>query len=110
MILRDDGRTELLSSRGPLLGTFPGVTSTSESTTLDPGDAIVFYTDGVTEARDTDRTLYGSERLLELISVCAGRTASGIARRIELDVLHFAAATVDDIAILVARRTPAAVL
>jgi serine phosphatase RsbU (regulator of sigma subunit) len=110
VILRDDGRTELLTSRGPLLGTFPGVSTINESTTLDPGDAIVLYTDGVTEARDADRTLYGSERLLDLIAVCAGRTASGIARRIDLDVLNFAAGTVDDIAILVARRTPTAVL
>jgi sigma-B regulation protein RsbU (phosphoserine phosphatase) len=109
VLLRDDGTTELLDEgHGPLLGSFPGVGTVDERTTLDPGDAIVLYTDGVTEARDPARALYGTERLLELISICAGRTASGIARRIELDVLNFAAGTVDDVAILVARRSPTA--
>jgi sigma-B regulation protein RsbU (phosphoserine phosphatase) len=35
---------------------------------IDPGDSILLYTDGVTEAKDTERKNYGENRLLELMS------------------------------------------
>ena len=73
---------------------------------LAPGDALILYTDGVVEARDKDGELFGLERLASLAATSSGRTAEGIARRIELAAVGHAAGTVDDIAVLVLRRRP----
>lgn len=40
---------------------------------LEPGDEIVFFTDGVTEARSPDGTFFGADRLIDLVS----RTSAG---------------------------------
>jgi serine phosphatase RsbU (regulator of sigma subunit) len=107
MVLRDDGSAEVVDEpHGALIGVLPSVDADDVPVRLGPGDALVLYTDGVIEARNEDRELYGSERLAALVASCAGRTATGVARRIELDVLNHAALTTDDIAILVLRREP----
>jgi serine phosphatase RsbU (regulator of sigma subunit) len=67
---------------------------------------LILYTDGVVEARDKDGETFGFDRLVELASTSSGRSAEGIARRIELTAVGHAAGTVDDIAVLVLRRRP----
>jgi len=107
VVLRDDGSTELLDHpHGVLLGVMPTIDAVDVPVVLDPGDALVLYTDGVIEARDKDHEQFGVERLVELVGTCAGRTAIGVARRVELAVVSHAGGTVDDIAILVLRRAP----
>ena len=109
LLLRDDGRVEpVVAETGMLLGLFPDATFTDEPVRLLPGDAIVLYTDGVIEARDPSTgEFFGQERLESLLSQCAGRTADGIARRLELAVIdHQAGQTLDDVAILVVRSLP----
>jgi serine phosphatase RsbU (regulator of sigma subunit) len=82
------------------------VTVDDGALTLAPGDALVLYTDGVIEARAPDKEQYGIERLCELLGTCAGRTADGVARRVELAVADFAGGAItDDVAILVLRAT-----
>jgi sigma-B regulation protein RsbU (phosphoserine phosphatase) len=52
---------------GMLVGVLPDASFTAVTTTLGPGDTLLLYTDGLTEARvDADRTLYGDERLRDL--------------------------------------------
>jgi serine phosphatase RsbU (regulator of sigma subunit) len=58
------------------------------------------------EARDKHGELFGIDRLVDLVSTSSGRSAEGIARRIELAAVGHAAGTVDDIAVLVVRRRP----
>lgn len=109
LILRDDGRVEPVSGEtGMLLGLFPDASIVDQSVRLLPGDAIVLYTDGVIEARDPSTgEFFGQERLELLLSQCAGRTADGIARRLELAVIdHQSGQTLDDVAILVVRSLP----
>ena len=107
IVLRDDGTTMLLERpHGSLLGMFPSVGATDISVALGTGDALILYTDGVIEARDKHGELFGTERLVELVSTSSGRSAEGIARRIELAAVGHASGTVDDIAILVLRRRP----
>ena len=78
IVLRDDGTAEELDApHGALLGVMPEVAAPDVIVPLEPGDALVLFTDGVLEARDRAGELFGADRLLELISTCAGRTAAG---------------------------------
>ena len=109
LILRDNGRVEQVTGEtGMLLGLFPDASIVDQSVRLLPGDAIVLYTDGVIEARKPGSgEFFGQEKLESLLSQCAGRTADGIARRLELAVIdHQAGQTLDDVAILVVRSLP----
>jgi serine phosphatase RsbU (regulator of sigma subunit) len=108
LVLRDGGGVEVVDrATGTLLGLFPDATIAEEKLELGPGDAIVLYTDGVIEARSPDGDEYGQDRLEDLLARGAGRTADGIARRVELAVIdHQAERTLDDVAILVLRAFP----
>ena len=72
---------------------------------LAPGDTIVAYTDGLTEARRGD-DYFGEERLLATCAELAGGTAEEIAGGLEARVAAFRRSARDDTAILVARVSP----
>ena len=61
-----------------VLGAMGGIPYKEESTTLNPGDAILLYTDGVDEAMDKDKNQYGPERLLSLLGDFDGATSSAL--------------------------------
>jgi serine phosphatase RsbU (regulator of sigma subunit) len=108
LILRDAGRVEAAPTPGGmLLGLFPDAQFGEESVNLGPGDALVLYTDGVIEARTVDGEQFGEERLAGLLDRSAGRTADGIARRVELTVIDHQGGTAgDDVAVVVIRALP----
>jgi serine phosphatase RsbU (regulator of sigma subunit) len=108
IVLRDDDTVEWVEgSHGVLLGVFPDPVLVNQQLDLNPGDAVVLYTDGVIEARNEAGEEFGLERLAELLSTCGGRSAEGIARRIERSVLdHRGERTEDDVAIVVLRAEP----
>lgn len=56
-----------LSGRGTVLGIFEEVELEEHTVTLASGDALVFYTDGITEAMNDDHQLFGEERLQKVI-------------------------------------------
>lgn len=56
---------------------------------LEPGDTLVLYTDGVTEAMDQDHQEYGMDRLTAAIEGAAGKDAHGILESIVEDVVRF---------------------
>jgi phosphoserine phosphatase RsbU/P len=68
---RADGQVEYLEVHGPTfpLGIGPDVAYVALDVDLEPGDVLVFYTDGIVEAQDSSRALFGFERLEAL--VCA---------------------------------------
>ncbi len=76
---------------------------------LEPGDVFVLYTDGVSEARNTDKEFFGAERLQTLVADEHRQSASAIAGLIEREVGAFAgdAPASDDIAVVVVKRTMA---
>ena len=80
-----------------------------ETLTLEPGDTFVLFSDGVSEATNTVEDFYGDDRLLILLSSCAGSSAADIVTRVMGDVRAFAAGAKqsDDITVLAARYTPA---
>lgn len=57
--------------------------------TLNPGDTLVFYTDGFSEAMNKSRSLYGDERLAKKVGQIGGRSANAILRSVTEDVHHF---------------------
>ena len=76
------------------------------SAALAAGDAVVFYTDGVTEAGGPTGAL-GEERLAEVVATCAGLDADAIAGRVEQAALDAEDGPPrDDIAVVVLRVAP----
>jgi serine phosphatase RsbU (regulator of sigma subunit)/predicted enzyme related to lactoylglutathione lyase len=67
LILRNDNTCQRLSSTGTLLGLFPHWECSIGECTLNPGDMLALYTDGITEASDTDGKEFGEERLIETL-------------------------------------------
>ena len=102
------GEVEELPAPGYLLGAFRGVSFTGEETLLDVGDALVLYTDGVSEARDGDGRFFGEERLKAAVLSAADCSAEEIVETIVTAVTEFTGpvAQADDLTILVAKRVP----
>jgi sigma-B regulation protein RsbU (phosphoserine phosphatase) len=95
---------------GTVVGVVPGLSFRRHDLRLAAGDALVLYTDGVTEAHDPAGTLFGEERLLEHLSSHGGEDPRSLAEGLREAVRAFAgpAPQFDDIAILVLRRSPPA--
>jgi PAS domain S-box-containing protein len=101
LLLRPDGSVEAIGARGHLLGLWPDFTAEPLSLWLAPGDTLILYTDGVTDARAPDRIL-DTDDLAELVRSCAGAGAAVTAERIEQTVADgLAGEPRDDIAVLV---------
>jgi len=105
LLVRSDGSVTELGEPGVLLGPYPDATFREQTTQLEPGDIIVAYTDGVTDARRNGDT-FGERRLREELSLLGGKSAATVARRLYEAVSAFSRGqAVDDEAILVARVT-----
>ncbi|MFF6806418.1 SpoIIE family protein phosphatase [Streptomyces sp. NPDC012616] len=83
LVIRGDGETDFLPTPGGLLvGVLPQATFTPATTTLGPGDTLLLYTDGLTEARTgPDRAdLYGDHALRDFVAAHAGASPHGIVK------------------------------
>jgi sigma-B regulation protein RsbU (phosphoserine phosphatase) len=104
-VLRQDGRVERLPVQGGLFGVMAEAGYETTEARLAPGEALVLYTDGVTEARDAAGTLYGEERLAQLLHGQLGAPAAAICRAVVADVDAYRTdARQDDLTLLVLRR------
>jgi sigma-B regulation protein RsbU (phosphoserine phosphatase) len=102
VLVRASGRVETCGETSLPLGLFGAVRPVEVRVGLGPGDSLVFYTDGVTDARGPDGELFGVERLLELLAGCPGCTSEQIATRVIDAVTSFASTDrADDLALLV---------
>jgi PAS domain S-box-containing protein len=103
LVLRAGGEVETVPCEGPLIGVMPAVLHLDVIVTLGPGDALVCFTDGVTEGRGPGG-MYGDERLAELLAASAGLDASAIVDRIvDAAVAFQGGRTQDDLAVLALR-------
>jgi GAF domain-containing protein/anti-sigma regulatory factor (Ser/Thr protein kinase) len=102
LVFRTDGTVEPVGEPGDLLGLFPEVELAPTEIDLELGDGMLFYTDGVTEARRGERVfgLYGLRRVLE---DSTGLSAAAVSRRVRDAVLKFQQRSRDDLAVLALR-------
>jgi phosphoserine phosphatase RsbU/P len=111
VLARADGSCEVLDAGGMLLGAFPEAEYGTATITLEPGDALLLYTDGVTEAWSGDGEMYGEGRLRDLWARRRAESAAEAVGAIEADVRGWSTAAVpqDDRTIMVVKRVGSAV-
>ena len=105
--IRDGAVSEVEDLTGTLLGVVPDPRLRDRMLALEPGDALVFYTDGVTEARGPDGVPVGAEGVLRAVQRVHGAAPQAIADHLADLGDGGAGEQRDDIAVLVLRRDPA---
>ena len=100
-----EGKSSIVRAEGLPLGLFPNVTY--EEITLDaqPGDAIIFVSDGILDAENAEGEMYGDDRLANLLCANRDKPAAQIAETVMADVARFQGAKdrFDDETIIVLR-------
>lgn len=98
---------ETLHVPGVVLGAFHDIEPQEVRVTLHSGDVLIFYTDGVTEARNGAGDFFGDERLLQTAVSGKHDNAQQLAQRIKTAVETFTQNTPqsDDMTLLVVKRT-----
>jgi sigma-B regulation protein RsbU (phosphoserine phosphatase) len=104
------GPCQRIATQGTWLGGVRDISQVTHShqLTLAPGDTVVLFTDGITEARDNDRTFYGLERLCSQIEQHRALSPTRLQEALLEDVLAFSPIPEDDMTLLVLRRVPLA--
>lgn len=102
---RASGRWESLAPTGAVLGLFDHLTYEEKSVSLEPGDLLVLYTDGVTEARDPSGTFFDEENLVHTLNGLSDLPAQTIADRLGAELDRFSPdLQEDDRTVLILRR------
>jgi sigma-B regulation protein RsbU (phosphoserine phosphatase) len=101
VLLRADGSIARLSTGGTVLGAFEDAAFEEASVSVAPGDRLVLFTDGITEACGADDTEFGEERLLAVVQDGGAGDAAALVDRIFAAVSEFTAFQ-DDATVLVA--------
>ncbi len=105
-VFSPDGSYHVLEGNGgPMLGLFPGLTYETSTTKFAPGEGILVYTDGVTEAKDTAEEFFEETRLEEYLKAHASEPAEQLVNGLHQKVQEFAqgAPQADDITALALR-------
>ena len=109
-ILKHGDKFEVYKDRhGMVIGYEPGMKYTNYEITLNPGDKLFLYTDGVTEATDGGENLFGMDRLVEALNKAPDAEPKQILKRVRASVDEFVneAEQFDDITMLCfERRNP----
>jgi len=106
-IVSDKGVKLTLKSTGPAVGMMPKMKFGIQQVKLEPGDTLISYTDGVTEAKSPDGKLFTDKRLRELLEQPAG-SASKLLERVKSSLFAYIdnAPQFDDITMLAVHRYP----
>ena len=106
-LVRADGSVEMLPlSKDIVAGAFDDFQYSQESLQLEPGDTLLLYTDGVTEAINTEDKEYGEGRLEKQLAQCSNLSCQEIIDKVKEDVKAFAgeAEQSDDITLFALKR------
>jgi phosphoserine phosphatase RsbU/P len=108
LVVRPDGRVDLVGEHGTAVGLVERLDLTCTTHVLGPGDTLLLYTDGVTERRRGDEQ-FGGERLRRAGGAAAGRPAARLLTVVRAALGRFTASPHDDdIALLALRAEPSA--
>ncbi len=109
LIIRADGLLEELWAKGIALGVIETITLQEKQVTLGPGDVLIAYTDGITEALRNDGTEFGAVGLQSTAATARNRGAGEIVDRIMQAIDTFTAGEPqsDDLTLVVLKRDPA---
>jgi sigma-B regulation protein RsbU (phosphoserine phosphatase) len=105
-VVRSDGTVEELpKSKDPMMGIFE-IDYKEASLQLEPGDMLVMFTDGVTEAMNPDRMEFGTRQLMTILGGQAGKSSQQIIEVVKNAIKDFAegAEQSDDITMLAIKR------
>jgi len=110
LIVHSGGTMEQLAAGGLPLGIMPNADFREGRTFLHPGDVLVVYSDGVTEAVNPGGEEFGPTRLYEVVARNIDSSAAGIRDRIEAALTKFCQGTpaADDITLVIVKRLPEA--
>jgi serine phosphatase RsbU (regulator of sigma subunit) len=99
-------KEQLLGQTGIPLGMFPAMAWQRRQAQLRPGDVLVMYTDGFSEAQDSSQAEFGEARLLEIVRASRDRGATAVQQALIDGVSEFIgdAPQFDDLTLLVASR------
>ena len=109
LLRRANGSFEYLKTRaGLVLAGMEGIRYRAGEITLSPGDRLFLYTDGVTEATNTENKLYGEERLLAFMNQNADQEATTLLPSLKANIDEFVgeAPQFDDITMLMLDYNP----
>jgi serine phosphatase RsbU (regulator of sigma subunit) len=106
LLVRASGEVEECHEPGTLIGITDALELGDAHATLGPGDALVLYTDGLTEARSADGGVLGEERVHRLLAAEAGASAEELATRLTALAESYSGRRRDDLALLVIRVAP----
>jgi sigma-B regulation protein RsbU (phosphoserine phosphatase) len=105
-VLALDGQPRPLSlESGPIVGIMDGFAYDTYTGRLAPGETLILYTDGVTEAQDKNGAFFGEKRLEQQLSAHCGESAQQLVDCVHADVQEFATGVpqADDITVLALR-------
>jgi len=107
LLLSAKGGVQQLRSSGPPVGLMPEGTYQEQAESLAPGDLLVLYTDGITEASDPDDEEYGIDRLAKICKLRRQDDLDLLAEAIQRDLDTFSRGVpyADDRTLLLIRRT-----
>ncbi|HEY2012025.1 MAG TPA: SpoIIE family protein phosphatase [Bryobacteraceae bacterium] len=106
ILVRASGEAQMLEGGGPVLGILPIASYAQDCEMLNPGDMLVLYSDGVTEANNPDYDEFGEERFIEVLQRHHKEPASAIVEAVTRALTEFTAGApqADDITLAVAKR------
>jgi len=104
-VIRANGETETLEIGGPILGVLPAVPFEQGTIRLEPGDILLGFTDGVSEAVGAEGEQFGEDRIADLVRAHSGEGLEQVVEHIREAVEAFSgsSAFADDFTLLIAR-------
>ena len=102
-IMRNGGKFELIKERhSPPVGCMEGIPYREHQIKLEPGDIIYVYTDGVTEANNNKKELFGEQRMLDALNLSFDGTMESLDENVKESINLFidGAQQFDDITML----------
>ncbi|MFD4637286.1 PP2C family protein-serine/threonine phosphatase [Lentzea sp. NPDC058436] len=86
LVVRANGQVEVAKNKGTLVGILPQIVTATDEVVLAPGDSLLLYTDGITEAHGgpLGDEEFGEERLHRALTACGGMPAEALVEHVHM--------------------------